>query len=240
VGNINEYLPYFVYTFSELGKLGIGQNRSKFYLKSVQKVTSASGGTMTEVYNDKDKKLTGHLAHAITLEMLNPRDLQDGAGGFTTERTESTEDIKNNGTRGKSGEIHSLTLQFLTPARIKHRAEYCRELDFKIFIHNLLKKISVLDQVYCRGEDQSDIFRNLMKKAEEIRHHHRLLEWVDWERYSTRQKTDMLLGGLVGKITFTGELTEFYPYIKMGEYIHAGKNTGFGLGKYRITGQEVR
>jgi CRISPR/Cas system endoribonuclease Cas6 (RAMP superfamily) len=44
----------------------------------------------------------------------------------------------------------------------------------------------------------------------------------------------MKLGGFTGQITYSGEIQEFIPYIKLGEIIHIGKNTSFGLGKYVI------
>jgi len=44
----------------------------------------------------------------------------------------------------------------------------------------------------------------------------------------------MKMGGFMGEITYEGDLKEFWPYIKMGEYVHVGKGSGFGLGRYRI------
>ncbi|MCM8762553.1 MAG: CRISPR system precrRNA processing endoribonuclease RAMP protein Cas6 [Candidatus Omnitrophica bacterium] len=44
----------------------------------------------------------------------------------------------------------------------------------------------------------------------------------------------MRLGGFTGTITYKGNLKEFLPFIKLGEIIHIGKNTSFGLGKYII------
>ncbi len=44
----------------------------------------------------------------------------------------------------------------------------------------------------------------------------------------------MKLGGFVGRITFEGDLTPFLPYIRIGEAVHVGKATSFGLGRYRI------
>jgi hypothetical protein len=70
-----------------------------------------------------------------------------------------------------------------------------------------------------------------------VRTIHSDLVWHDWERYSQRQNTRMKMGGFIGKITFEGELCEFMPFIKLGEYLHIGKETVFGLGKYEFIGE---
>jgi hypothetical protein len=59
--------------------------------------------------------------------------------------------------------------------------------------------------------------------------------WHDWERYSQRQGQRMNMGGLVGTAVYEGELDEFMPWLILGEQVHVGKNTVFGLGKYRIS-----
>ncbi|GAI89505.1 unnamed protein product, partial [marine sediment metagenome] len=60
------------------------------------------------------------------------------------------------------------------------------------------------------------------------------LRWYDWERYSSKQQRWMKSGGFLGHISFSGELKRFLPFIKLGEYIHIGKQTSFGLGQYEI------
>jgi hypothetical protein len=60
------------------------------------------------------------------------------------------------------------------------------------------------------------------------------LRWVDWERYSACQDGRMKLGGFVGTATFEGELDVFMPLLRLGEVVHVGKGTAFGLGKYRL------
>ena len=45
------------------------------------------------------------------------------------------------------------------------------------------------------------------------------------------------MGGFLGEITFEGDLAEFLPFLKLGEYLHIGKGTVYGLGKYEIVGE---
>lgn len=52
----------------------------------------------------------------------------------------------------------------------------------------------------------------------------------------------MKFGGLVGEITYQGDFKRYLPLLRLGEHIHVGKATTFGLGKYRIINKkwEVR
>ena len=44
----------------------------------------------------------------------------------------------------------------------------------------------------------------------------------------------MKLGGFVGRVSYKGEMKRFFPFLRTGEYIHLGKATVFGLGKYEM------
>jgi hypothetical protein len=57
--------------------------------------------------------------------------------------------------------------------------------------------------------------------------------------YSARQKSTMKLGGLRGKITFTGDLLSFMPFLRLGTEVNVGQGTSFGLGRYEIKGQDL-
>ncbi len=63
------------------------------------------------------------------------------------------------------------------------------------------------------------------------------LKWHDWERFSERQGTKLKMGGFLGEITFEGDLAEFIPFLVLGEYLHIGKGTVLGLGKYELEGE---
>lgn len=124
-----------------------------------------------------------------------------------------------------------ITLHFLAPTRIKYKGRLTKEPNFKILTETLLRRISALSFYHC-GEHFG--YSDLIEKAGSVSIIKSDLKWRDWERYSSRQNTRMKLGGFVGTITFEGNLREFMPFVKLGEYIHIGKQTSFGLGKYEI------
>jgi len=67
-----------------------------------------------------------------------------------------------------------------------------------------------------------------------MREENNQLYWYDWERYSSRHKVRMKFSGLMGTITYSGNIEEFLPLIFLVSYIHIGKGISFGLGKYKI------
>ena len=126
-----------------------------------------------------------------------------------------------------------LTLNFQTPVRIKRDGRYVSRLDFPDLITTLTRRYFLINHFH--GDAQGELaHKALIELSRSIQTVSNELTWYDWTRYSHRQRTKMKLGGLLGKITFEGELSPFVPLLRLGEYMHIGKNTSFGLGKYRI------
>jgi hypothetical protein len=46
--------------------------------------------------------------------------------------------------------------------------------------------------------------------------------------------SSMKFGGLLGEITYRGDLTPFLPWLALGEWMHISGKTSFGLGRYTI------
>ncbi|MEO1941511.1 MAG: CRISPR system precrRNA processing endoribonuclease RAMP protein Cas6 [Campylobacterales bacterium] len=61
------------------------------------------------------------------------------------------------------------------------------------------------------------------------------LKFVDFGRWSNRQRTKMKLGGLIGEVEIGGLDLNSYQLLKLGEIIGAGKQVTFGLGAIRVT-----
>jgi CRISPR-associated endoribonuclease Cas6 len=129
---------------------------------------------------------------------------------------------------------NKITLRFLTPTRIKYKGRLTRDLNFEIVLRNLLRRLSWLAEIHC--DEKWDLnWKELINSAKnQVKTTHANLWWYDWERYSQRQDTKLKMGGFLGDITFEGDLDEFIPFIKLGEYLHIGKGTVYGLGKYEI------
>jgi len=138
---------------------------------------------------------------------------------------------------GKTDDDRRLTLLFLTPTRIRYRGRLISELSFQVFMRNLLRRILILSELHCDERLELDPLAAL-REAERARTICSELNWRDWQRFSFRQRSKMKLGGFVGKVSFEGVSGSLFPLIKLGEYVHIGKGTSFGLGKYKILGGE--
>ena len=127
----------------------------------------------------------------------------------------------------------SLTVHLLTPTRITYEGQITDQLSFHLFWRRLIGRISALAYFHC-GESLDLDFKELITQAETVQTVQSSLRWKDWTRYSSRQNQKMQLGGLVGSVTYAGDLAVFLPFVALGALLHVGKNATFGLGKYQI------
>jgi CRISPR-associated endoribonuclease Cas6 len=205
IGRAVDYMPYFIFAFEEVGRVGVGKNNGQY---SLEKVIGMNNGEESVIYDGKS-----HF-----------RD------DFHT--TDSNDIMK----EGELPDSYRVKLRFLTPTRIKYNGKFITDTNFEIVIRNLLRRLSSLAEIHC-GEKWELDWKGLIERTNMIKTVQTDLVWKDWERYSQRQDTKLKMGGFLGEITFEGDLAEFMPYLKLGEYLHIGKGTVFGLGKYEIVGE---
>ncbi len=125
--------------------------------------------------------------------------------------------------------VNEISVEILTPLRMKSGGSLSDALTFSSLITSLLRRTHLLDHWHCGGRLTFD-HKAVIKLSREVTTLHQDLRWLDWERYSFRQDAKLKMGGLVGSIRFQGPLTSFIPYLRLGEAIHIGKGTAFGLG----------
>jgi len=202
IGKAVPLLPYFVHAFKEFGRLGIGKERAKFHLQEVSSI--GLEGRARGIWHGTD---SGFSAAPV---VVSGEQIAEQAQGLNPAR---------------------LTLEFQTPARLKHQGELSSYLEFELLARSLLRRISLLSYYHCGRRLELD-FDHLLEQASRVRLAKSDLVWLDLARYSSRQARKVPLGGLVGRVCFEGDLGAFLGLLTLGEWVHVGKGAVFGLGKY--------
>ena len=132
--------------------------------------------------------------------------------------------------------VKTVSLNFLTPLRLKQNGKLVTRLTFPLVFHRLAQRLSLLTAFYGGHVVSSPTIdlTFLLDQAHQFSVLEDKLHWYDWERYSSRQDANMNLGGLRGSITFAGHLEPFLPFLRLGAQVNVGQGTTFGLGGYEI------
>lgn len=125
-----------------------------------------------------------------------------------------------------------LTIFFQTPARLVNRKKVVRELPFMVLIRNLLRRLHHL-AAFAPQPPVVD-YSGLALAAEKVATGVQELSWHEWQRYSHRQERPVDMDGIVGRIQYLHVPPIFHPLLKLGQWVHVGKGTSLGLGKYVI------
>ena len=218
IGKAIDYLPYFVYAFEELGRLGLGRDRGTYRLAEVRGEAVSGGETIWRtIYASDQKVLTNGFLIRTGRDLFNAHDHDHDPAHV----------------HGHAHD-HEVTLHLLTPMRLRFDEALVNHLDFHVLIRNLLRRLSALSYFHC-GQRFTFNFKELIATAQKVKAEKVELGWVDWTRYSNRQKRKIQMGGLIGQVTYNGPLAEFLPFLRLGELVHIGKGAVFGLGKYQMT-----
>ncbi|HHB12540.1 MAG TPA: CRISPR system precrRNA processing endoribonuclease RAMP protein Cas6 [Chromatiales bacterium] len=129
-----------------------------------------------------------------------------------------------------------LTVHLLSPLRMRTRGCLLRPeaMDFAQFFRAVARRIQALARVHGGAVD-SAVYPRLVRLAAEVPLVDPQLEWRDWVRYSSRQRTRMRIGGVIGRfLVEDANLAPFWPWLWLGQWVHAGRSTTMGLGRYRI------
>jgi hypothetical protein len=216
IGRANDYLPYVIFAFDQAGRRGLGQGRGRFTLESVAR--RSDDGAEHPIYDGAEQRMATGEFGLDTGELVGSRLAQ----------------------LGESGELSGkLKLRFLTPVRVRVDGDLQGGVSFELLMRSLLRRLWQLSLVHGEGEFTLD-HRVLIERAKAVKLVRSELRWLDWERYSHRQKTKMKLGGLVGEVEYEfaegADVDDFLPLLVLGEVLHVGTGTTFGLGKYEVVG----
>lgn len=126
-------------------------------------------------------------------------------------------------------------LEIVTPLRLQDNGRPAAgdALSPRRLLTALMRRASLLFEFHAGLPGPGEAAREgarLAESLESLRH----LTWHDWTRYSSRQKREMTLGGVMGSWTLRGDLTPLLPWLWLGQWLHVGKNATMGMGRYTL------
>ena len=207
LGRAIDHLPYFLFSFEQLGVMGLGRDRTRARLERVEALELwLPVGRV--VYQD---------GHARTdrdwLPLLQAPAIAEQAARLPGD----------------------LRLTLPTPLRVKARGSFIEALDLPALVQAASWRLNALATFHGGGPWACD-HRALAEQARGVTVESTRVQWVDWERTSTRapEPRIMKLGGLVGVATLRGVPADLRALLLAGSLAHVGKAAVFGHGKIEL------
>jgi hypothetical protein len=208
-------ISYFVQAFSELALEGLGRRRGRVSLVAVSQL---------------------NLDRQPALRLFDGENLLHPKG--------TPPEVLN--LSPPPAAVSSATIRFVTPTELKSAQgepvernplksghESVPAPEFAILAARIRDRISTLGALYGDGPLSLD-FRAFGQRAAEVRLTRCELRHVDVQRRSSRTGQIHPIGGFVGEVEYTGDLTEFMPYLRVACWIGVGRQTTWGKGEIEI------
>lgn len=123
------------------------------------------------------------------------------------------------------GTRNVVTLELITPLRLMSHGRVLSQLPFHAVSGALFRRISSLASYYGGVELDYD-FKWLADSSREVSCIAAELSFVNWGGG---------VQGVIGGVSYCGDLGEFLPFLQLGELLHAGKGAAYGMGKYELS-----
>lgn len=203
IGRAIDYLPFFIQSFEELGKMGLGRMHAPARLERVEVLQPWSATGMV-VYQDGRVLSTPELLPVYDNTTVLARAMQLPA---------------------------DLRLILRTPLRLKARGDILRHLDLAALIQSICWRLHTLSIFHGTGPWDLN-HRALAAEATAIRIEQPQLCWLDLRRTSTRgpQPETMPQSGLLGSALLRDVPPQLRAILLSGSLVHAGKACTFGHG----------
>ncbi len=135
-------------------------------------------------------------------------------------------------------ETGALHLHIHTPLRLQHQGHPIKpeHLKARTLIAGVARRTALVLQFHAAQPQWGLQVPATVALAEQLTDR-RDLHWFDWVRYSSRQRQEMTLGGVLGSWTLHGPpqvLADLWPWLWLGQWLHVGKNASFGMGGYYL------
>ncbi len=126
------------------------------------------------------------------------------------------------------GPVSRLTLRLRTPLRLVVDGKPVRRLTFPLLMQRVCRRLTDLERSY--GAVDGLDFRDVLARAVDVEVVDDHTRWLDLESKSSRQGRTVPIGGLVGSVGLTGDLTPFLPWLVWADLVGVGKDVTKGNG----------
>ncbi len=130
----------------------------------------------------------------------------------------------------KKTENCEILIELNSPLRFKFGGRYGIDFTVQDFMSCLFRRVRTLCSLYGEISEEEKLMKYI--PSEELHFDDKKIRWIDFNHYSARQKNAMELGGSIGTLKMSGNLSEFeLSLLELNKIAGAGKNTNFGLGQ---------
>ena len=128
----------------------------------------------------------------------------------------------------------SVMVSFQTPVRIVAGKTLFTSLPFQELVRFLMGRFAQMTQAYTDYVMEWDQ-EEMLRQAGQIKTVAEHWNYLDFSRYSINSPSGKLeLPARTGWALYEGDLGAFVPYLEAGRYLHVGKNTTIGFGRYEL------
>lgn len=133
-------------------------------------------------------------------------------------------------------------LHLQTPLRLQHKGRVlgAAAVTPAILLRQLIRRISIYWQMQRDGAIPGETIGYLNQLADSVGSNEKRLSFKQWARFSARQQQQMQMNGVVGHWLLRDVSPQMQQLLWLGQYLHVGKGTAFGLGGYVISPQPWR
>jgi len=216
IGQAVEQLPLVLFAFKRALERGLGHHRVPLVLQLVEWLDEHD--QPHPIWREHATALADHVANVPWLSGAYDGAAEADAG---------------------------VTLHFHTPLRLQSQGQPLRpaQLTPRALVSALARRTALLMDFHAPGTTApnghvtwGDAARAATQAATSLQDQ-RELRWFDWVRYSSRQQQEMTLGGVLGRWVLQGDaetLAGLLPWLRLGQWLHIGKNATMGLGGYTL------
>ena len=129
-----------------------------------------------------------------------------------------------------------MIIHLITPLRLRKQGKYLGDFELEFFLCCVARRLEALNCIFNNdkpiGKDVWSALKRRFRGSEDTKSN---VKWVDFGRYSSRQRAHILLGGLVGSVEMSEIDSLHQRWLRAASIVHVGKGAAMGLGKIVIT-----